>query len=219
MPNPLCNNRPANTMKRLVIAIDCDDVIVSTTPLMIDTYNRTYGTSINLRDAYNPDLALWEVPDADMAIARVNSFLESLSMRLKPLPGAFDGLGKLASIHELHLVTGRADYLETLTREWVQKNLPGVFSSIECTNYIVPSTQAHRSRSKLEVCRSIHADILVDDHPHHVEQVLAGGTDAIVFGKYPWNDQKITHDTTRARLRRVSDWDQLVALLAGGHDL
>lgn len=39
-----------------IIAIDCDDVLVETAPLILAHYNKTYGTHLELKDMYSKDL-------------------------------------------------------------------------------------------------------------------------------------------------------------------
>ena len=69
-------------MKRLVIAVDCDDVLVSTAPYFVDTYNNTYGTSGTLEYAHSPDPSVWgaseEVTEdlSDMPIVRCRDWRE-----------------------------------------------------------------------------------------------------------------------------------------------
>ena len=67
------------------IAIDCDDVLVGTAPaLIIKHYNKTYGTSLELKDVYKDNLERLGVPDLATAIARIEAYLETAEYRKAP---------------------------------------------------------------------------------------------------------------------------------------
>lgn len=196
-------------MKRLVIAVDCDDVIIASTPVIIDDYNTAYGTSIQLADAHSQDLSVWGVEHDDEAIRRVFNLWETKEYhKLGPIRQSVQALRALKQHHEPHLITGRADFLQTATRQWVESHMPDIFVTMEFTNFIVPTDQMHVRRSKLEACQQIGADILIDDHLHHAEQVAAGGIEVLLFGDYPWN---VTGDTSLPpNIVRAKDWQAVL---------
>ena len=197
-------------MKRLIIAIDCDDVLVPTAERIINYYNDTYGTSLTLGHMYKPaSFADWGTDKDDVAIERVNDFLRSDEhATIAPSEETVQAVKKLAAHHELHLITGRADFLAALTKQMVGDYFDGCFTSIEHTNYIVSSTSTAVRRTKGEVCRAINADILIDDHLEHGRNVLdAGIKKVILFGNYPWNQSK----ALPAGSVRCTDWGSVVA--------
>ena len=77
-------------LKKLVIAIDCDDVLVPTAQSIIDDYNRRFGTELNLGHMYSPvSLEAWGTNSKDEAIERVNDFLRSNEhAQIAPYPEA-----------------------------------------------------------------------------------------------------------------------------------
>lgn len=177
-------------MRRLVIAIDCDDVLIPTAEAIINDYNDRFGTSLELKDMYQPaTLQTWGTDDNDVAIERVYDFLRSdAHASIMPEPEAIFAIKELAGRHELHLVTGRASFLEELTRGMLEQYFGGCFKSIEHTNFIVSSTNIATRRSKGDVCRAIGASLLIDDHVQHGHSVLDAELErVIVFGDYPWN--------------------------------
>lgn len=194
-------------MKQLVIAVDCDDVIVETMPLVIQHYNQTYGTNLTLADAYTKDPTVWGVERYEDVVGRVNAYMEEHAESLKPMQYAIDALVELSQRHELHLITGRADLLQEATEKWIEQHLPGLFTGIQLTNYVVSDDQAHTLRSKLEICQQIKADILIDDHLHHAAQVAGGGITVLLFGAYPWNASDII---LPSNVIRVKDWHDVL---------
>ncbi len=181
-------------MKRLVIAVDCDDVLTDTLPQVVKDFNETYGTQVELKHMYVDHSQVAEVFGASTgqeaiqrfhAIYRRPGYYEAL----QPIEGAVDAIKELAQYHELHVVTGRQSFLETATQYTLDKYFPGMFKSVEHTNYYKDDNDTKAiHRSKAEVCLQIGADILIDDHVVHGEDVLeAGVKEVILFGDYPWN--------------------------------
>lgn len=171
-------------MKRLIIAVDCDDVLIRTTPFFINAYNRKYGTSVTLEQAHNvDDKKLWGV-DKETLEGRLAELMETdeyKSLRPSREEGAI--LTELSKHHELHVITARRAHERELTQLMLDTYLPNVFTSLELVGF---------TGSKGEVCERIHADVLIDDNARHIEDAIQHGLPAqggILFGDYPWNTQ------------------------------
>jgi 5'(3')-deoxyribonucleotidase len=188
--------------RRLVIAIDCDDVLVPTAHDLIDHYNKTYGTSIDETDYYVDSEATnkrFGVDSLNVAIQRFNKRLMMPEhQNIAPYPDAVDSVNRLAQKHELHLVTGRQDFMEPVTQSMLDVYFPGCFGTVEHTNYITANQKAVR-RSKGEVCLELGADIMVDDHIDHIRTVIdAGIPHGILFGSFDWGNRgKLPRNTSR----------------------
>ena len=193
-------------MKKRTIAIDCDDVIVETAPLIINHYNKTYGTTLKLTDFYGADLTPWQAPDDATAIKRVDDFLVSDEyINAAPLAEAVNTINKLYKQYELHIVTGRPDFVAEATKDMLARRFPNVFASIAFTNMF----NATKARPKADVCKELSADLLIDDHLKHARQVAAAGIDVLLFGNYPWNRT----DDLPKNIRRVRGWAEVCELL------
>lgn len=194
-------------MRQKIIAVDCDDVLVETAPPILNNYNKTYGTHLELKDMYSRDLKVWDVPDSATAIARVEDYLKTDEYRRQPpLREAIEVTKRLAKQHELHIVTGRTEFLAVATQDMLDRYFSGIFQSIEFTGFF-----GNRARSKADVCKQFNADVLIDDHLHHAEAVANVGIDVLLFGNYPWNRT----DTLPANMHRVKDWYAIEKLLMG----
>lgn len=176
-------------MKRLVLAFDCDDVLVQTSGVIVEKYNELYGTSVAL-DAYYRKGDTWQSNSHDEALLRLDGILrDGVIDEIAPDIEVVRAIEQLATIHELHLVTGRQEYMEPATIRLLDAYFPGCFTSVEHTNYVVVANSTYRRRSKGEVCKQIGANVLIDDHIVHCDSVLAAGvSEVIVFGDYPWNN-------------------------------
>lgn len=174
--------------RRLVIAIDCDDVLVPSAQDVITAYNNQFGTDLTLTDWYKPvTYSQWGTSEEGVAIARVHEYMRSFEhAQLIPDPKAVMAVRELVKHHELHLVTGRPEYMEATTMKMLGIYFPGYFQSIEHTNFHAVGDK--KSRTKGEVCAQIGANILIDDHIVHGESVIEAGVQRVmVFGDYPWN--------------------------------
>lgn len=192
-------------MKRLKIAIDCDDVVVPTASLILNHYNKTYGTSIALKDFYSRDLTIWEVSDSQVAVKRVEDYMTGEEYQTaSPFLDAIEVIRELSHHHDLHIVTGRADALTTATKHMLTQHFPEMFKSIEFTNFF-----SQTPHPKADVCKELGVDFLIDDHLHHATTVAACGIDVLLFGNYPWNRS----DTLPANITRVEDWHEVANLL------
>lgn len=176
-------------MRRLVLAFDCDDVLVHTSSVIVDKYNKLYGTSVTL-DAYYRKGDTWQSNSHEEALQRLDGILrDGVIDEVAPDTEVVRAAEQLAAIHELHLVTGRQDYMEPATLRLLHTYFPGCFTGVEHTNYVTVANSTYLRRSKGEVCSQLGADVLIDDHVDHGESVLAAGvSEVIVFGDYPWNN-------------------------------
>jgi 5'(3')-deoxyribonucleotidase len=192
-------------MEHKIIAIDLDDVIVMTAPLVLSHYNKTYGTNLQLKDAYSRDLKIWGVKRASDAIARVEEYLKTEEFKNQPpLKEAILTTKRLSKKFEMHIVTGRTEFLSEATEAMLQRYFRGVFRSVEFTGFF-----GSKARSKADVCKELNADLLIDDHLFHAEVVAKAGIDVLLFGNYPWNQA----DNLPANITRVKGWNEIENLL------
>jgi 5'(3')-deoxyribonucleotidase len=193
------------TMQHLIIAIDCDDVLVPTATAILAHYNKTYGANITLPQLYSKDPAVWKVDDYADAVKRVQAYLNTPEyLNLPPFKEAIDVLAKLSKRYEIHVVTARHDALAEATKRVLAEHFPDVFRSIEFTNHFGAT-----ARTKAQVCQEIGADLLIDDHLTHAEAVAQCGINVLLFGDYPWNQAETLHEN----VERVRDWDEVAQRL------
>lgn len=192
-------------MRKPIIAVDCDDVLVPTFPLIIDHYNATYDTNIALKDCYSADPNIWQVSTKGAAIQRIRDYMMSAEYQTAaPFTQAAETLRRLSRHYTLHVVTGREDFLATATQTMLNEHFPGLFQSVEFTNFF-----GQTARPKSDVCQALGADILIDDHLYHAQIVAERGIEVLLFGDYPWNQI----DELPANIRRVRDWREVARVL------
>lgn len=196
-------------MKRRVIAIDCDDVIVKTADTTIAYYNRIHGASLTLEKFYSDDLEAWGTPDDATVIKRVNDYLRTDDfIHQEPMREALAAIRWLKRHHELHIVTGRPLFIEQATKAWLSTHFPDTFTSAVFTNFFKLDDEGvspTKPLTKAEVCRQIGADILIDDHLGHALDVAQADIDVLLFGDYPWSKEGVLPKN----VVRVKSWSDV----------
>lgn len=192
-------------MKKRVIAVDFDDVVVETGPLIVKHYNETYGTKVPLTALYSQDVSLWGADSLQTVLRRIDAFemSEDYLTQTRLLSNPYT-LRSLARSHELHIVTGRPSHMQTVTASAIRLYVPDIFHEVHYTGIF-----GKNPRTKSDVCLAIGADLLIDDHIAHAHDVTRFGIDVLLFGDYPWN----RHDDIPPRTRRVRDWDEVAQYL------
>lgn len=176
------------SIKSLIIAVDCDDVLVPTTPFFVDAYNKLYGTNVPLDQAHISSDEFWQADEALIGERLAELTLTQDYKELGPSPVEVSVLKELARHHELHLVTARKEVERAFTQSMLDRDLSGVFTSMEFVGW---------GGSKGEVCKRLGADVLIDDNARHLHDAIAEGlpkNGAILFGNYPWNSNDSKHD-------------------------
>ena len=168
-------------MTKRIIAVDCDDVLVETTPFFVTTYNKLYGTNATLAQSQTVSPEIWGAAEPIVNQRWTDmTFLDGYR-QLAPNPDEAIILRELARNYELHLVTARSEREREFTIEMLDRELAGVFSDMHFVGW---------GNSKGEVCESIGADMLIDDNAGHIEDAIHHGLArraAILYGDYPWN--------------------------------
>ena len=186
-------------MRRLTIAVDCDDVLAATTPFFINEYNKAYNTNVQLSQAHAMTEDVWGAP-ADEVITRIDAFMNTDAYKqLGPTAEEILVLKDLAQNHSLHLVTARKETERELTQAMLDRDLKDIFVSIDLVGW---------QGSKGEVCARIGADVLIDDSARHLHDAIKNGLSkdgAILFGGYAWNAADSDHED----LTTCSDWPEV----------
>ena len=185
-------------MKHLIIAIDCDDVLIHTTEYRVAKYNSLYGTTVELEHAHsskNPD---WKT-DRDEVFRRLHAIqLSDEYALIEPPKQTVGTVKKLAAQHELHLVTARNSSVLAATERMLDSHYPGCFISVH---------HIGADASKGDICKEINADVMIDDNLMHLESAFESGVEHLIwFGDYPWQRTQVPESVTPNRCR---DWQEV----------
>lgn len=181
-------------MKRLVIAIDCDEVLVPGAAVVVKVYNSRYGTSVKFEEAYEPNNPDWRADREEVLRRFADIQLASECAETPPFDDAVEACRRLAESHELHLVTARETTAMPATMAMIHQYFPDVFTEIE---------HVGDGGNKGDICRRLYADVLIDDSLKHLESARACGVANLLwFGDYPWNKS----DTIPEGVLRCVNW-------------
>lgn len=185
--------------RRLVIVVDCDDVLIHTTKYLVDTYNDQYGTQVPLAHAYDSGYDAWAAEKPVVLQRFVEMQMAPAHAEILPRADAIEAVKTLAQQHELHLVTARLADVDHVTRAMVDEYFPECFASINHVGV---------DYSKGAVCKDLGADVIIDDNFKHVVAGREHGVGLpIWFGQYPWQRE---HDVQEINGVRCSEWGEVV---------
>ncbi len=192
-------------MKRLVIAVDCDDVLMPSAEKIVELYNRKFNTNVLLADSQTPN-ADWQASREEIGERIYDIQLTDEYLKIRPYDDAIEVCRRLARSHDLHLVKARPGRIMATTIAMLEANFKDVFQEIEHVGI---------DGNKGEVCRNLRADVLIDDNYKHLETARACDIESRVwFGDYPWQDAIIATDDT-IRCRNWAEVEQEIERIAG----
>lgn len=105
---------------------------------------------------------------------------------------------------EFHIVTSRQTHLEPLTRGWIDRYFPDVFTTIHHGNHY----GAGAKKEKNEICRELGATVLIDDNWKYIKQVCDDGLTGIMLNlndTYNWSRPEAIPSNCFV----AQNWDQI----------
>lgn len=70
--------------------------------------------------------------------------------------------------YQLCILTARIEETANLTRKWIDRNIPWIFSQ---TNIIFANYHTEKARPKREICKEIWASIMIEDNLQFAEEL------------------------------------------------
>lgn len=190
------------------IAVDLDDVLFDFVGYFFQWHNEQYGTALRPEDI--ADKKVWETwgGTAEEASERVPRFFHEVGMlELAPINGAVPALEQLSARFKMAIISARDSSTLNITRAWIDKYLPDIFDEV-LLGISNPMARG-QSMTKVELCKQIGADLLIDDQLVNVRHVSAAGIEALLFGDYPWNQAT----SLPSGIKRVRNWAHVVQIL------
>lgn len=183
------------------IAVDLDDVLCSFIAEFLKWYNPQHGTNWQFDDVVSYHWPNFMHIIVEQAIADVHRFHVSKGFTELPLmPGAQKFISKLASQHELYIVTSRQNAARDVTYDWLERNFPGVFKEVLFANHY--SADGSPALTKGELCQQVGCELIIDDDGRHLDPLLAHNIKVVLIDK-PWNK----NDQLPAEVIRAYNWD------------
>lgn len=201
--------------KRLRVAVDVDEVLGSFLSSLNTFIAEQHFLKYDLSEYHVYDfMKIWGCSQAE-ANDRVHAFFESEHFKdgIAPIPGAHRSLLQLADFCHLVVVTSRQHVIRNQTLDWIESHYPGIFSDVYFGNHFALEGEA---RPKSEICRSIGAEILIDDNPRYAVECAQQDIEVLLFDYnygYPWS--KTVDGPVHPLITRVQSWQEVeLSLLA-----
>lgn len=167
------------------IAIDIDEVLV---PFLFPMA-RWRGLKMPRKEKY-PYLYrdIFEISERESQ-KMVREFYESREFKeLLPMKGSQYALSKMRRhTDKIYVVTGRQEPARKVTEWWLETHFPGIFDDVILTNSFTPMEV-----KKVDICRSLAIDTIIDDNMKICLECIDSGMDAINFvgeDVYPWCEE------------------------------
>lgn len=192
-------------MKRLIIAIDCDDVLVPSTKQIVSIYNEQFGTSVSLEGAHASKNPAWRA-DRELIAERIYDIqMTDEYGGAPPFNDAISACRRLAQKHELHLVTARPERIMPVTLKMLDQYFENIFTEVR---------HVGMDGDKGEICRNLQADLLIDDsYKHLVAANECQIPNLLWFGDYPWQTE-VAGDLPIVRCKDWADVEKEINRIA-----
>jgi 5'(3')-deoxyribonucleotidase len=177
---PLCK-----PMKKPVIAVDCDEVLLPLHEPLLMYHNKVYGTNFVHPDTQGRYyLEHFTGEPYDQVLVKLKTYVDTPAfIELQPIPGAIKAIKKLSKKYNLIVITARQDFMEEVTRRTLETHFGSSFDDIHFTAYKGGGKHA----TKLDLCQQHKVNYLIDDNAHTISEVAEAGINGILFGEYEWN--------------------------------
>lgn len=194
---------------RMVVAVDVDEVLGSFLSALNKFIADRYSLNHTVSEYYVYEFfRIWNCSRAEADI-RVHEFFKTpyFTSGIHPIPGARHALHKLSTFCNLSVVTSRQNVIKDHTLQWLEKHYPGLFQEIHFGNHFALDG---KSKPKSEICRSLGAQVLIDDNPRYALECAEIGVRVLLFDyddSYPWckSDMAVSHPL----VTKVKNWEEV----------
>ena len=181
-------------MKRLVIGLDIDGVIVDIGYAMLPLLSKFCNRKIEYQDLCFWDLAKALNIDKKTVAVIWEQILESdLFRNAPPIKGAIEGLSAISK-HEIWLITSRPWSTQDVTLSWLHDNMVHY-------DHIVFNRRGDKASAGPTF------DVFVEDYIEEVYAIAEAGIFTILFDQ-PWNSTSTLPDNCK----RALNWDDMLVL-------
>ncbi|KAK9149283.1 hypothetical protein Scep_008040 [Stephania cephalantha] len=194
---------------KLVVAVDVDEVLGNFVSALNKFIADRYSTKHSVSEYYVYEFfKIWNCSRNEADI-RVHEFFKTAYFKkgIHPIPGAHAALHKLSAFCNLSVVTSRQNAIKDHTIEWIEKHYPGLFQGVHFGNHFALDG---KSRPKSDICRSLGAQVLIDDNPRYAIECADIGMRVLLFdyeNSYPWC--KSSTATQHPLITKVHDWQEV----------
>ena len=191
------------------IAVDIDDVLLDTMPVLLDFYNATYGKDIKYSDLQEYEYLGFMESNKEVFEDPFPLFNKRENMfKVKPRQDSQKYVHLLAKDHELIALTSRPKHIQQETEEQVRTFFPEI-GEIVFNHAKTESTEIGTSeRSKAEICKELNIHMLIDDQLRYTND--SHFSLKVLLMNQPWNQGE-----TPENVIRVQSWQEIYETILG----
>ncbi|KAF3792235.1 hypothetical protein EJ110_NYTH00304 [Nymphaea thermarum] len=195
--------------EKIVVAVDLDEVLGSFLSALNIFLADRYALSHSVSEYHVYEFAkIWNCSPNEASI-RVHEFFKTSYFKagIHPIPGAQQALVNLSKVCKFAVVTSRQNVIKEHTLTWIERHYPGLFQEVHFGNHFALDGKA---RPKSEICRSLGADVLIDDNPRYALECAEQGIKVLLFdylNAYPWC--KNGSATLHPLVTKVYNWEEV----------
>lgn len=176
----------------MVLCVDVDNVICNLQEVVVNLFNKRYGSNYTLNDFTEYDV-MNVLPTQDGVVMRDMYGESGLYDKVKPLPGAQESLQKLINEgHQVYLVTDAIPKTYGEKVEFIHRYFPFVDDS-----HIVSMRHKHLFK----------CDVMIEDN---MANLLAKPYYHRICLNYPWNESKKDYVYG---VHRCYNWEDIMAAI------
>lgn len=185
------------------IGIDVDDVLARFNEGWLEYHNELYKTDYRFDQIIDYDYSVFIDLPGEIIMNRIEDFYKTEGFKnLKTVEGSISGIDNLSS-HKLYVITSRPETFRNETINWLDKNFPKKFNDIILTNQF-NRVDGAKKITKGEVAKKLKLKYMIEDAPHHAEDLIESGIGVLLLEK-PWNkNAKVSN-----KVKRVKHWDDV----------
>lgn len=197
-------------LKNKVIALDSDEILSGFIDAFILFHNKTFKTSTKKEEIYSFELGqIWKISEEEVERRIEQFFFVGNAAYVKPIKGSKSGVNKLLKYgYKIHIITARPKVLEEKTTGWINSNFPNKFKGIHFA--FNPYVKISKQKTKSEICKSIGAELLIEDNLVNAIDCAKGGIKVFLMDA-PWNQIM----ELPGSIERVYNWKDITDKLVG----
>ena len=197
-------------MVKEIKAVDVDDILLDTMPVLVRYYNRKFGTNFRLEYYKSYNLGeTWEKTPEEVGLILERFLRSKESMQVQPLEGAVEGMRTLTKKYDFVAVTSRPLNVYDKTGDLLRRYFKRGIIEIAHTNQ--HGTLAS-DKSKFEACRKRNIGIIIEDCLEIGIDAARNGMNVILLNRQ-WNRPDEDYENPGGRIQRVNNWQEIVEAL------
>jgi len=210
-------------MDRKLIAIDMDETLNEYDRSFLNFLNKNYNTKKSDGSLYvKEDLKgynIWSIIPLPEGVTdpwepfrefAKEGYLSKLDIK----PGAKEAVSRLSENHNLMLITNRA-YGDSVLRYHLRKETDKWLELKGLKEHIKQCIFTEESHEKINICKSIGVDILIEDKLDTVESAAKEGIISLLLDQ-PWNrkGKSKSPEEENQNIYRMKDWNEIYTFIA-----